>query len=55
VDQLAIPDELNTLAMYPMAPLNDSAQPELAQAFIAQVLSEEGQAVMERYGFIVGE
>lgn len=55
VDRLDIPDALNTLATYPLAPLNDSAQPELAAAFVAWVLSAEGQAVLEKYGFIVGE
>ncbi len=55
VDQLAIPDALNTLAMYPLAPLNDSSQPDLAEAFVALVLSEEGQAVLARYGVVAGE
>jgi molybdate transport system substrate-binding protein len=55
VSQLDIPDALNTPALYPLAPLNDSAQPDLAQAFVAHMLSDEGQAVMEAYGFVVGE
>jgi molybdate transport system substrate-binding protein len=54
VDRLDIPDALNTVATYPLAPLNDSAQPELARAFIELVLSAEGQAVMEGYGFMEG-
>jgi molybdate transport system substrate-binding protein len=52
VTSLAIPDELNTIATYPIAPLKDAARPELAQAFIDMVLSAEGQAVLARYGFI---
>jgi molybdate transport system substrate-binding protein len=52
VTQIAIPDELNTIASYPIAPIADSPNPALAQAFIAYVLSPEGQAVLERYGFL---
>ncbi len=55
VSVLDIPAALNTLATYPLAPLSDSAQAEVAQAFVALVLSPDGQAVMEAYGFIVGE
>lgn len=55
VRQLAIPEALNTFAAYPIAPLNDSAQAELAQAFIQLVLSEEGQAVLAAHGFVAGE
>lgn len=51
VAQIAIPDELNTIASYPIAPLNDSPNAALAQAFVAYLLSPEGQAVLTRYGF----
>ena len=46
VGQLEIPDTLNILAEYPIAPLNDSAYGEMAAAFVEYVLSEEGQAVL---------
>jgi molybdate transport system substrate-binding protein len=52
VVQIAIPDELNTIADYPIAPLNDSPNAALAEAFIAYLLSPEGQAVLTRYGFL---
>jgi molybdate transport system substrate-binding protein len=52
VDQLAIPDALNTIAAYPLAALNDSPHPDLAQQFVAYVLSPEGQTVLEKFGFI---
>jgi molybdate transport system substrate-binding protein len=52
LQQLAIPDELNTIASYPIAPIADSPNPELAQAFVDYVLSPEGQEVLVRYGFI---
>jgi len=48
---LEIPDALNVVAQYPIAPLIDSAQPDLAAAFVDLVLSEEGQAVLVEYGF----
>ncbi len=52
VMQIEIPDELNTIAGYPIAPLADSAQPEMAQQFIDYVLASAGQQVLARYGFI---
>lgn len=51
VAALAIPDALNVVAEYPIAPLNDSIHPELAAAFIDLVLSDLGQAVLAEYGF----
>jgi molybdate transport system substrate-binding protein len=52
VGQIPIPDELNTIATYPIAPIMGSEQPEAAQRFIQYVLSAEGQAILARYGFI---
>jgi molybdate transport system substrate-binding protein len=49
---LTIPDAFNTLATYPIAAASDSANPELAQAFIAFVLSDAGQGTLEKWGFI---
>jgi molybdate transport system substrate-binding protein len=49
---LAIPDALNTVATYPIAPIIGSKHPDLAKAFVALVLSAGGQAVMAKYGFI---
>jgi molybdate transport system substrate-binding protein len=48
---LAIPGDLNVLGTYPIAALKESAQPELAQAFIDLVLSDEGQAILGKRGF----
>ena len=48
---IPIPDNLNVLGSYPVAALAGSAQPELAQAFIDLVLSDEGQAVLTERGF----
>lgn len=52
VTQIAIPDALNTLAMYPIAPITNAKQPELAQQFIDYVLSDEGQEILTKYGFL---
>jgi molybdate transport system substrate-binding protein len=52
VQQIDIPAELNTIATYPIAPVSDSTQPALADAFIAYVLSQEGQATLASYGFV---
>jgi molybdate transport system substrate-binding protein len=52
VQQMDIPEELNTIATYPIAPVSDSAQPALAEAFIAYVLSQEGQETLQSYGFV---
>jgi molybdate transport system substrate-binding protein len=52
IGKLDIPDTLNTVATYPIAPISDSKNPDLARAFVAFVLSPEGQALMAKYGFI---
>ncbi len=52
VQTLALPDELNTIASYPIAPIRDSEQAALAAAFIGYVRSAEGQAVLADFGFI---
>lgn len=46
-----IPGELNVIAEYPIAALTESAQPELAKAFVEYVLSPEGQVVLQSWGF----
>ncbi len=51
VDRIEIPDNLNSVATYPIAPVSDSAEPELAQAFIELILSPQGQEIMAKYGF----
>jgi molybdate transport system substrate-binding protein len=52
IQQIMIPDELNTIASYPIAPIADSANPALAQAFVDYVLAPEGQQILVKYGFI---
>lgn len=55
VGRIDIPDALNTLAVYPIAPILDSKNPDVAKAFVALVLSPDGQAIMKKYGFIPGQ
>jgi molybdate transport system substrate-binding protein len=52
VGKLEIPEALNIMADYPIAPIKNSPHPELARAFIALVLAPEGQAIMVKYNFI---
>lgn len=52
VGRLDIPDHVNVIASYPIAPISDSAYPTQAQAFVEYVLSPAGQEVLARYGFI---
>jgi molybdate transport system substrate-binding protein len=51
VDKIEIPEEYNIIAEYPMGLLNESKYPAEAEEFIDLVKSEDGRAVLERYGF----
>ena len=58
-DAVAAPDlktieilaELNVIAKYPIAPLAKSTNADLAKTFVDYVLSPEGQAVLQKWGF----
>jgi molybdate transport system substrate-binding protein len=45
-----IPDDLNVIATYPVAILAGGNE-ALGSAFVSYLLSDEGQAMLERYGF----
>lgn len=51
VVQIDIPAAVNETASYPIAPVAEGNQ-ELAAAYISYILSPEGQATLESYGFI---
>jgi len=51
VETIEIPEELNVVATYPIAVLDEARSPELAQQWVDLVLSDEGQRVLESYGF----
>lgn len=46
-----IPDEYNVMAVYPIAQVEGTSNPDDAQAFIEFVRSASGQAILEKYGF----
>ncbi|MGD0750344.1 MAG: molybdate ABC transporter substrate-binding protein [Anaerolineales bacterium] len=48
---IVIPTNFNVVAKYPIAALTNAPQPDLASAFVAYVLSEDGQAIMKKWGF----
>jgi molybdate transport system substrate-binding protein len=48
---IAIPDKFNVTAHYPIATLTNAPDPKLAQAFIAYIMSSNGQTVMMKWGF----
>jgi molybdate transport system substrate-binding protein len=48
---ITIPDMFNVTALYPIAILTNAPEPQLADAFIAYVMSPAGQAVMMKWGF----
>jgi len=47
-----IPEGVNVIATYPIAAASASQNPQLAQAWVDLVLSEEGQRVLEENGFL---
>lgn len=51
LQKIEIPTEVNVLAEYPIAALAQSKNSELAEEFIAFVLSVDGQAILEKWGF----
>ncbi|HEX5642778.1 MAG TPA: molybdate ABC transporter substrate-binding protein [Thermoleophilia bacterium] len=52
LDGIAIADDHNVLATYPLAALVANAHPDDARAFIDFVLSPEGQQVLADHGFL---
>ena len=48
---IEIPAEFNVIAEYPIAALAQSTNPELANGFIDFVLSDEGQMILQKWGF----
>jgi molybdate transport system substrate-binding protein len=48
---IQIPEDLNIVATYPIAPLQEARSPGLAREWVDLVVSEEGQRVLEKWGF----
>jgi molybdate transport system substrate-binding protein len=51
VSALEIPAAFNVIAEYPIAVVTDSHNKGVAEAFVAFILSAEGLAIMEEFGF----
>jgi molybdate transport system substrate-binding protein len=52
VEGVDIPEESNVAAVYSIAALKGTSSPDEAQAFVAFVQSERGQAILADYGFV---
>lgn len=52
VESVSIPAELNVVATYPIGVLEASGNREVAEAFLAYVMSDKGQAVLADHGFL---
>jgi molybdate transport system substrate-binding protein len=48
---IQIPENLNIIATYPIAALKEAEDAELAQEWVELVVSDEGQRVIETWGF----
>lgn len=51
VEGVEIPGDVNAVNLYPIATVADSAEAELAQAFVDMVLAQTGQDVLAAAGF----
>jgi molybdate transport system substrate-binding protein len=52
LNTIAIPDNLNVIATYPIAPIKASKSLSIAQEFIAFVTGSTGQSTLASYGFL---
>lgn len=52
VDGVAIADDANVSAEYPIAVLAGASSPDAASAFVGFVLSSDGQAILTDFGFV---
>lgn len=52
VTRISVPDKYNVVGDFPVGVLSQSKYPEEAQAFLDLMMSSDGQAVLEKYGFI---
>jgi molybdate transport system substrate-binding protein len=52
VRAVAIPDEVNVIATYPIAVVEGSSSADLARAFVRYVSETDGQATLRSFGFL---
>jgi molybdate transport system substrate-binding protein len=48
---VSLPDDVNVIASYPIAVTKESTDLDVSEAFVAFVLSDEGQAILADFGF----
>jgi molybdate transport system substrate-binding protein len=48
---VVIPDDINVTATYPISVVKDAKNPTTAAAFVTFVASDEGRAILSKYGF----
>jgi molybdate transport system substrate-binding protein len=53
VTVIKIPDSINVIAQYPIGVLSGSQSAQQAQSWINYVTSPAGQAILQKYGFII--
>lgn len=51
VRRITIPTNLNVIASYPIAPLKDTKNAELAKAFVSYMYSGDARLILAKYGF----
>ncbi|WP_424358935.1 molybdate ABC transporter substrate-binding protein [Methanocella sp. MCL-LM] len=51
VTVVTIPDSLNVIAVYPIGVVGESKNQEDAKAFVNYVKSDDGKAILQKYGF----
>jgi len=52
IQLVIIPDTVNVEAVYPIAVLKSTLHGDEARAFVEFVLSDEGQQILQKYGFL---
>ena len=52
VTRISVPDKYNVIGDFPVGVLSQSKYPDEAQAFLDLMMSSDGQAILEKYGFI---
>ena len=51
VNAVAIPEDVNVIATYPIAVVEEAPNADVAADFVAYVVGSEGQATLKDYGF----
>jgi molybdate transport system substrate-binding protein len=52
VKTIEIPTQYNVIAVYYIAPVKGTSHPNAARAWITYLLSQDGQAILAKYGFV---